>query len=200
MNVVDLLGVVEAVVREVVAGEDGPLLGEGEPGDSLTRLEASGLGPVGDDRHGLARRVGPAQAVRLGVVLVDPGAVRFEQPGRLVDDPLEDLGRVQDGRHAGCDLAQRPLGIGAPGDLGPGALQLLDQAGVRDRDGRLVGEGRQQAGVLGIEGVGPVRVGVDDAEHLVAMDQRRGDHRPDRRSRGRSCHGRRYGLKRSSAR
>jgi hypothetical protein len=40
-----------------------------------------------------------------------------EEAGRLVDDPLEDLGRVEDGGDAGGDLAQRPLGVGAPGDL-----------------------------------------------------------------------------------
>ena len=64
-------------------------------------------------------RVRPAQRVDLRVVQVDPGAVGFEQAGRLVDDLLEDLGGLEDGRHAGGDLAQRPLRVGAPGDLGP---------------------------------------------------------------------------------
>ena len=61
---VDLLGVVEALVREVVAGQDGPLLGERQPGHRLARLEAAGPGPVGDDRHRVAGGVGPAQGVR----------------------------------------------------------------------------------------------------------------------------------------
>ena len=59
--------------------------------------------------------------------------------------------------------------------------ELLDEPGVGDRDGGLVGQRGQQAGVGVVEGVDPVRVGVDDAEDLVAVDQRRGQHRVDRR-------------------
>ena len=164
MNVVDLLGVVEPIVGEVVARQDGALLGERQAGHRLSRLEAAGLRPVGHDRHRVPGRVRPAQGIDLRVVLVDPGAVRLEQPGRLVDDLLEDLGRVEDGRHAGGDLAQRALRVGPPGDLLARALELVDEAGVRDRHRGLVGEGREQAGILGVEGVRPIRVGVDDAE------------------------------------
>ena len=65
--------------------------------------------PVRHDRHRVAGRVRPAQGVDLRVVQVDPRAVRFEQAGGLLDDPLEDLGGLEDGRHAGRDLAQGPL-------------------------------------------------------------------------------------------
>ena len=45
--------------------------------------------------------------------------------------------------------------------------------------GGLVGERARQTGIGLVEGVGPVRVGVDDAEDVVAVDQRRGEHRVD---------------------
>ena len=88
--------------------------------------------PVGDVRHRVAGRVGPAQRAELLVVQVDAGAVGLEQPGRLVDDLLEHLGGVEDGGHARRDLAQRPLGVGAPGDLLARPLELLDQPRVGD--------------------------------------------------------------------
>ena len=47
---------------------------------------------------------------------------------------------LEDGRHAGRDLAQRPLRVGPPGDLRARALELVDQAGVGDGDGGLVGQ------------------------------------------------------------
>ena len=89
-------------------------------------------------------RVRPAQRVDLRVVQVDPRAVGFEQAGRLLDDLLEDLGGLEDGRHARRDLAQRPLRIGLPGDLRVRSLELLDQAGVDDGDGGVVGQRAEQ--------------------------------------------------------
>ena len=169
----------EPLVGEIVVRADRPLLGEGGAGHRLAGLEAAGQRPVRDLRHRVAGRIRPAQGVDLGVVDVDPGAVGFEQPGRLVDDLLEDLVGLEDGRHAGRDLAQRPLRIGAPGDLRARPLQLLDQPCVGDGDRCLVGEGREQGRVLGVERVRPVAVDGDRADDDITVDERRRDDRLD---------------------
>ena len=135
--------------------------------------------PVRDDGHRLAGRVRPAQRLDGRVPQVDPGAVGLEQAGRLVDDLLEHLVGLEDGRHARRDLAQRPLRVGAPGDLGPRALELIDEPRVRDRDRGLVGERRQETGVGLAEGVRAVAVDGDRADDHVAVDERRGDDRAD---------------------
>ena len=156
----------EAVVDEVVVGVDRALLGERGAGHGLAGLEAAGLRPVRDDGHGRAGRVRPAQRLDGRVPQVDPGAVGLEQAGRFVDDLLEHLVGLEDGRHARRDLAQGLLGVGAPGDLGPRALELVDEPRVRDRDRGLVGERRQEPGVGLAEGVRAVAVdgdGADDA-------------------------------------
>ena len=169
----------ESLVGEVVVGPDRTLLGIGGAGDRLARLQAARPGPFGDGGHRVAGRVRPAQGVDLGVVQVDPGTVRLEEAGRLLDDLLEDLGRVEDGRHAGGDLAQCPLRVGPPRDLGVGPLELEDQPRVGDGDRGLVGESQQERPVVGVEGVGPVAVDGDRADDDVAVDHRGGDDRED---------------------
>ena len=169
----------EPIVGEVVVGAHRPLLGEGGPGDRLARLETAGHGPLRDRRHRVTRGVRPAQGVDLGIVDVDPGAVRFEQPGRLVDDPLEHLVGLEDRRHAGRDLAQGPLRVGTPGDLRSRPLELLDEPGVGDGHRRLVGQGRQECRILRVEGVRPVAVDGDGTDDDVAVDERRRDDRLD---------------------
>ena len=117
------------------------MFSEGCPGDRLTGLEPSVHPPIRDDRHRVAGGVRPDERIELGVVDVDARAVRLEEPGGLVDDPLEHLGRIEDGRHASRDLPERPFRIGPAGDLGPRPFELLDEPGVGDGDRRLVGQG-----------------------------------------------------------
>ena len=157
----------------------GALLGEGGPATAWPGLRPPVVAHSGTTDIASPAAVRPAQGVDLRVVQVDPRAVRLEQPGRLVDDLLEDLGGLEDGRDAGRDLAQRPLGIGAAGDLGARALELLDQAGVRDRTAAWSASAASRPASSASNASGRSRVDGDDAEDLVAMDERRGDDRPD---------------------
>ena len=110
---------------------------------------------------------------------VDHRAGRAEQPDGRVDDGLQDLVLVVRRAHPAGDLAQRALGVGGPGQLLAGASQLLDQAGVGDRDGGLAGEGPDQARV-GLGECRPLlRVDLDDPERAGVAGDRGGDHRPE---------------------
>ena len=105
--------------------------------------------------------VGPAQERLVGRVdELEDRPIRVEQPGRLVDDLLEDVGRVVDGRDAGRDLAQRPFGVGPPGDVLARHLELVDEPGVRQGDGRLLGDGEEQLAVGRAERVGAAGIGL----------------------------------------
>ena len=76
-----------------------------------------------------------------------------EQAARLLDDAVEDDVGLAQGGDPGRDVAQRTFRVGASGDGRLRPLELLDQAGVRDRDGRLVGEPAEDRGVDVVEGV-----------------------------------------------
>ena len=167
----------EPVIGQVVVGAGRALLGEGGAGHGLARLEAAGRGPLGHDRHRVAGRIRPAQRVDLGVVQVDPRAVRFEQPGRLVDDLLEDLGGLEDGRHAGRDLAQGLFRVGSTGELRARASQCVDEPRVGDRDGGLAGKREDQARIGLAERPAFLGVDLDDAERAGVAGDRGGDHR-----------------------
>ena len=94
---------------------------------------------------------------------------------RLLDDPFEDdLGLAQRGDPGG-DVAQRPLGLGAPRDGGLRSLELLDQARVGDRDGGLVGESAEDRGVDVVERVALATVDLDRAERTLVADDRGDD-------------------------
>ena len=154
----------EPIIDQVVVGARRALLGEGGPGDRLAWLEASGRGPLGHHRHRVAGRIRPAQRIDRRVVQVDPRAVRFEQPGRLVDDLLEDLVGLEDGRDAGRDLTQRLFRIRTTGELRTRACQRVDEPGVGDRDGGLAGQREDQSRVGLAECPALLGVHLDDAE------------------------------------
>ena len=82
--------------------------------------------------------------------------VGANQAAGLRDDVLEDLARLAQDRDPGGDLAQRLLGLGAPGERVARAVQLGDQAPGPDRDRGLVGDRREQRGVGLGPGVGPL--------------------------------------------
>ena len=54
---------------------------------------------------------------------------RADEAAGLLDDVLEDLGRLAQDRDPGGDLAQRLLGLGAPAERLARAIELVDQAG-----------------------------------------------------------------------
>ena len=126
-----------------------------------------------------ARRVGPAQQARTRVDQVDPRAVGLEQAGRLVDGALEDVGQVRGRRDPGIDLAQRPLDLGALGELDPRLVEVGDEPRVRGRGGGVFGERADERDLRVVEGAGPGRERPERAEHLAAADHRGDDHRAD---------------------
>ena len=170
---------------QVVAGRDDPTLGHRPAGQALAdpqprRLDRCALlvgqpGVVGRDEHAGIR-----------VVLVDDRAVGAQQPERLVDDALEEVAGLADRGDPGGDLAQRLLGLGASLDDRARAGELVDEAGVPDRDRRL-GRERGQDLAVGLVVGGhlarhdrqrPERRGVAGQRQRVA-GQRHGDDRAD---------------------
>ena len=126
------------------------------------------------------RVVRPVEAAGRLVEDVDPGAVRGEQAGRLVDGQLEDLLRVAQADDPAADLAQRPLRVGPALDVRPGAAQLLDEVGVGHRRGGVVGERPDERDLLVAERVGPAGERAHRAEHPAAAAERGDEERPDR--------------------
>ena len=85
-----------------------------------------------------------------------PGQVRAvgaEQAPGLLDDAVEDDVGLAQGGDPGGDVAQRPLRLGARATRGLRPLELLDEAGVGDRDGGLVGQAAEDRLVDVVEGV-----------------------------------------------
>ena len=107
------------------------------------------------------------------------GAVRAEDAPRLLDDQPEDRVGVADGRDARRDLAQRPLGLGAPGDLLARPAELADQLRVVDGDRREIRERREQRGLLVAEAPDVRREHRERAQHHGLADERREGDRPD---------------------
>ena len=121
---------------------------DGQPRDADVRVDGDVLEQVGRVRGpGAGLVVRPRLGHALAVDQVDRHAARLEQPGRRVDDRLEDLALVAHRADARRDLAQRPLRVGGLGEGGLGPRELVDEARVRDRDGGLAGERPDQADV-----------------------------------------------------
>ena len=173
---VALLVVLEPLVDHVVAGRHGPALADGEAGQADRLLV---LGRVEHGRVGVRAVLGvrPDHGALDGLDEVEAGALGAQQAGGLVDDAQQEVaGVAADRRQAAADLAQRPLLLGAPGERLAGPAQLLDQARAPERDGRLAGDGLEQRGVVGPEGVDTRRPDRDRAERaLVAVERRRDD-------------------------
>ena len=92
---------------------------------------------------------------------------------RLVDDVLQDLVGLAQGRDARRDLAQARLRLGATLDVRARARELLHEVRVRDRDRRVGREGRQQLDLgIGV-GAGLARHDGQDAERLFALARQR---------------------------
>ena len=110
-----------------------------------------------------------------------------EQAARLVDDPIEDDVGFAEGGDPGGDVAQGSLGVGASGEGGLRAFELLDQTGIGDGDGGLVGKTAEDRGVDVVEGVAVPAVDLDRPERAVVADDRGDDEIADARS-GRPSH------------
>ena len=123
--------------------------------------------------------VAPFDRARDGVEQVDDRAVGVEQAGGLLDDVLEQVARLADRGDPGGDLAEALLGFGPPGDLAPGAVQLLDQAGVLDGDRGLVRERADDVSVVVVERLGLGRIDLQGAERTGLAADRGDDHRPE---------------------
>ena len=158
----------------------------------------------GVNRLGHARVERPAEDVAVRLDEVEDRAVGADEPLRRVDDLLEQRARVADRGDLGRDLAERLLGVRPPGQLGRRPVELLDQAGVLDRDRRLVGEALEELGLVVVVVVGQLAADRDRAERSGLAAERGGqdgpeagrlDERVGARRRARS--GRRPGSRRS---
>ena len=147
----------------------------GQPVDPAAEREAlaeqPGLGRLvraagDDDRDEIGPVVGHPRQVR---------AVRGQQPLGLLDDALEDDVGFLERRDARGDVAQGPLGLGAMRDRLSRPFELLDQSGVRDRDGGLVGQTAEHRLVDRVEGMARVAVDLDGPERPLVTDDRRDD-------------------------
>ena len=90
---------------------------------------------------------------------------------------MEDLVAVAHRADAGRDLAQRALGVGRSGEIRSRATQLVDEARVLDRDGRLTRERAHEGPVGLVEGVPLLGIDLEDAKGTGLPRDRRGDHR-----------------------
>ena len=113
--------------------------------------------------------VGPGQDPGPGLDDVEDRPVAVDQAVRLVDDVLEEEGRVGDRREAGGDLAQRPLVLDPARELGPRAGQLVDEADVGDGHGSVVGDHRKQGCVALGERGRAIRIDGEDTDGLPSM-------------------------------
>ena len=155
----------------------------GTPGGDRQRVHPD----IRLDRHvglGGAADLGGPGHVRLAQVAVrahevELGTIGIEQADRALDDVLQEIVGRADRREPGGQLAQGALGVGPPGDLGPRPGELVDEAGVADRDRGLAGEAPRQGDLVVAERVLAARVDADDADGAARVDERRRDHRPD---------------------
>ena len=137
-------------------------------------------GPLlGGERRAEAVVVGPAQVAGGRVEQVEDDAVGADEPPGMLDDVLEDLGRLAQDRDPGRDLAQGLLGLGASTERVARAIQLLDQARRRDGDRRLVGDRDEERRVRLVPGVRAARVDRQRAERSGLADEWRGHDRVD---------------------
>ncbi len=170
----------EAVVREVVAGEDRPQLANGPSGDPLARLCLATARDGSETGSPAGRRVvRPVESAVNVVEKVDPRAVGGQQAGRLVDRTLEDLRRVAKGDDAATDLAEGALGVGPAFELDPRAGKLLDQVRIGHCGSGVIGERPNQRDLAFVEGIDPARERAHCAECPAAADHRGDDERVD---------------------
>ena len=118
-----------------------PVLGDGDAGRPDADRDRQ-LGDLlgGERRRRRRSRTSSAGRSPSGSMRSRTDAVGADEPLGRVDDLLEERARVADRGDLGGDLAERLLGVGAAGELGRGPVELLDEAGVLDRDRGLVGE------------------------------------------------------------
>src|SRR6266550_8318124 len=150
--------VLEAVVRKVVAGEDRPQLANGSSGDALARLRLATARDRSETRLPARRRVVCPIEGAVGLVEeVDPGAVRVQQAGSLVNRPLKNLGRIAKGDDPSADLAKGALRLRQALELDPRPGELLDEIRVGHGRRGVIGEGPNECGLALAEGVDPAR-------------------------------------------
>ena len=116
-----------------------------------------------------------------GVVQLEQGSVGAQQAGRLPDHVLEEVAGLADRGDPRGDLAQCLLVRSAPFDDRLGALELLHQAGVDERDRGLT---RQTGEQLGVDLAVHVRRPGHDRDHAdgsILAGERRGEDRADAR-------------------
>ena len=170
----------ERIGRQVIVDHDHPPLRDGLARHALAELAVRVLQPA---PLGLrqARVVRPVQRPIGGVVQLEQCSVGAQQAGRLPDHVLEEVAGLADRGDPRGDLAQCLLVRGAPFDDGLGALELLHQAGVDERDRGLARQTGEQLGVdlaVHVRRPGHHR---DHADGSLLAGERRGEDRADAR-------------------
>ena len=166
---------VESLVRRVrdglgnllvVVGESGAAARDRPPGETAIRRELEADQLLRQAVHG-----GAAKNVSLGVEQEAVDRFGLEEPGNLVDEPLQDGVELELARHDLRRLEQRAL-------LAEPPLVLREQAGDVDRERDLVGDRLRQRDV-------PLRprqrlgaMEAEHAEHAIEGDNRRGERGP----------------------
>ncbi len=130
------------------------------------RAEQRGLAPVRVERRARGELLGVL------VVLEDRASVRARELHRPANDRGEDGVEVERRADRAPDIAEGRELRDRAGELLRPRLQLGQQAGVLDRDHRLVGEGREERNLVASEPAGFAASYRDRPNHLVAMKQR----------------------------
>ena len=146
------------------------------PAEAAARQDAASEPPAGLDPDGVVplepRPVPVPEHHRVAARLAQrhPGEVRAAERAGRHAEPLEHVVQLE----RGVDLA-RQLGEGLR--LAPALLAVLEQAGVLERERRVVGEGLRQADLVAVEAPA-LHVADGDRADGGALDQER--HRQDR--------------------
>ena len=171
--VVGLVG--DARIGLVVEGPDGLAVLGRQAVDALTEREPHAHQPFA---RGVIAGAGHHDRHEVGPGRVHPGQVRavgHEEALGILDDALQDLVGVGQGGDPRRDVAQRSFGLGPAGQGHPGALELVDETGIRDGDGGLLGETAEHRRVEVVEGVRTAAHDLDGAERSRLADDRRRD-------------------------
>ena len=115
----------------------------------------------------------------VGVEELEDRPVRIHETSRFVDGKLEHIRLIVQCADTRRNIAERPLGLRPPFELGLRGAELIDQAAVGDGHRRVVGEETHQLDRRAVEEVRLTRIDPEHAEGLVVGDEGRCDQGAD---------------------
>ena len=180
---VGTLAVDEARVVEVVAGAERPAGRHRLAGHAFIEALVGVIGPQGGVGRLRTADVRAAQEMEARVDEVHPGTVAVEEPQRLVDRALDDVGGLLGRGQGRAQLPERPFRLGPPRDVLAGTVELGDERRVREGRGGMLRERAYERDLRRRERVALAGEGPEGAVHPAAGLQRRDDHGADSTSR-----------------